>query len=72
VSSSTEKESIVTEFHELAKLLRMNPLSSELGKVKAVEEEWHPTSVTPLPVQIGSLSTGYFYAWTGHIHIRIQ
>ena len=28
-------------------------LSSELGKVKGgEEEEWHPTSVTSLPVQI--------------------
>jgi len=32
-------------------------LSLELGKVKSgEEEEWHPTSVTPLPVQIGSLT----------------
>jgi len=32
-------------------------LSSELGKVKGVEEEeWHLTSVTLLPVQVGSLT----------------
>jgi len=32
-------------------------ISSELGKVKGGEkEEWRRTSVTPVPVQVGSLT----------------